>query len=270
MTRIVHLSDLHFGFHREDLVQPLVDLVNAQRADLIVLTGDLTHRGLPEQLVQAGEFLGGLRAPWMAVPGNHDVPLYNLPGRFLWPFRGWQELIAHDLAPVRQVGMVRVLGLNSVDPLSWQRGVIRQGEIARLTGGLDALSMNIVALHHPLQHVPGVDKQLARRAPEALARLTAAGAHIALSGHLHRWSAGAFLNPAEGRQMLQIQAGTALCARPSDVVNEFAVLEIPDQSRLRIRRHVAPMAGTGFNDPETLLFTRADGVWRAEGAAETG
>ena len=42
MTRILHLSDLHFGLSAA-LVQLLLDLVNAARADLVVVTGDLTH-----------------------------------------------------------------------------------------------------------------------------------------------------------------------------------------------------------------------------------
>lgn len=260
MTRILHLSDLHFGFHREDLVEPLLTRINRAAADLVVVTGDLTHRGRPGQYQMAAEFLSRITAPVMNLPGNHDVPLYNIPVRFLIPWRGYRQAIDTDLEPTRAAGSVRVLGVNSVTPFAWQRGVIRDGEIARLTASLDPLATNIVALHHPLQHMPGVDKELADRAPQTLTRLEEAGVRIVLSGHLHVWSAVNLLDLGH-RRTLQIQAGTALCARESDLRNEFAVLDIEGDD-LTIHRHIAPTSQTSFEPPEVLKLSRASGEWR--------
>ncbi|WP_347139864.1 metallophosphoesterase [Paracoccus sp. SSK6] len=268
MTRIVHLSDLHFGFHRAELAAPLLERVNSARADLVVVTGDLTHRGRRDQYNQAGVFLSRIRAPLIAVPGNHDVPLYNLLVRYLTPFAGYRRAMGPDLAPTRQVGRVRVLGLNSVDPFAVQRGIIRDGEIGRVIGSLDLLAMNVVALHHPLEHLAQVDKELTRRAPEALARLERAGAQIVLSGHLHVWATGAMLDQTAHPGVLQIQAGTALCGRPSDRQNEFAVLQI-DGTWLTIERHIAPMDEPSFRPPEYEHFSRESGIWVAHQPAET-
>lgn len=266
MTRIVHLSDLHFGFHREDLVDPLLERVNGAAADLVVVTGDLTHRGRPGQFQQAADFLSRITAPQMAVPGNHDVPLYNIPVRFLRPYADYDQAISPDLAPTGAAGWARVHGLNSVDPFAWQRGVVHEDDIERILGSLDALAVNIVALHHPLQQLPQVDKELARRAPEALARFEEAGVRIVLTGHLHLWDAGGLL--AYGHpHILQVQAGTALCARLDDRQNEFAVLEI-DGDRLRIERHIAPMDEQGFRPPEMLDFIHTDAGWSAEATTE--
>ncbi|AUH64461.1 metallophosphoesterase family protein [Paracoccus zhejiangensis] len=259
MTRIAHLSDLHFGFHREDLVEPLLERVNGSGADLVVVTGDLTHRGRPGQFRQAAEFLARLTAPHMAVPGNHDVPLYNIPVRFLRPYADYDEAISPDRAPTGAAGWARVHGINSVDPFAWQRGVVHEDDIGRVLGSLDALAVNIVALHHPLQQLPQVDKELARRAPEALARFEAGGVRIALTGHLHLWAVGSLLGLGHPH-LLQVQAGTALCARLDDRQNEFAVLEIEGDD-LRIERHVAPMDEAGFRAPELLDFTRGEGGW---------
>ncbi|MCZ0961655.1 metallophosphoesterase family protein [Paracoccus benzoatiresistens] len=267
MTRIVHLSDLHFGFHRAGLTDHLLERVNGAGADLVVVTGDVTHRGRRDQYDQAAAFLSRIQAPVMAVPGNHDVPLYNVLVRYLAPYAGYRRAMGPELTPTRQAGRVRVLALNSVDPCAVQRGVIREGEIGRLVGGLDPLSMNVVALHHPLEHLAEVDKELTRRAPEALARLERAGARIVLSGHLHVWATGAMLDQTAHPGVLQIQAGTALCGRPSDRQNEFAVLQI-DGPLLTIERHVAPMDEPSFRPPEYEYFSHESGIWVAHQPAE--
>ncbi|SIR05379.1 Calcineurin-like phosphoesterase [Paracoccus thiocyanatus] len=260
MTRLLHLSDLHFGLQRQALVEPLVDRINAAGADLVVVTGDLTHRGRSAQFAQAAAFLRRIESPLLAVPGNHDIPLYKLAERMLRPWRRWRKAIAENLEPVGQVGNLRVQGLNSVDPMAWQRGMVTPGQLARVVAGLDPACINVVALHHPMQQQPQVDKALMQGARPALAGLEAEGAHLILTGHLHRWSIGAFQG-CRGRPVLQVQAGTALCARPDDRQNEFAVLDFagPD---LLVARHVAPMDEPGFRPPQHLRFTRRGGLWR--------
>ncbi|WJS83266.1 metallophosphoesterase [Paracoccus sp. TOH] len=260
MTRILHLSDLHFGYERASLIEPLLDLVNAARADLVVVTGDLTHRGRSAQFARAAAFLRRIEAPLIAVPGNHDIPLYKLSDRMMQPYVRWRRAIAETLEPVGHVGAVRVQGLNSVDPMAWQRGIITPAQVARVIAGLDPSCTNIVALHHPLQQRPQVDKALMKGAASALTRFETDGVQLVLSGHLHLWSIGAFLGET-GRPVLQVQAGTALCARPDDRQNEFAVLDFrgPD---LIVERHVAPMDEPGFRPRQELRFARRHGLWR--------
>ncbi|MDP5305747.1 metallophosphoesterase family protein [Paracoccus spongiarum] len=261
MTRILHLSDLHFGYHREDLVGPLLALVNRARADLVAVTGDLTHRGRPGQFRQAAAFLDAIAAPLVVVPGNHDVPLYNMPVRFLAPYAGYRRGLGRDLQPALSAGGARVAGLNSVDPFSWQRGILRAGDLDRLAGGVDPLRCNLVALHHPLEHAPGVDKTLPRGGAAALARLVSMGVRIALSGHLHRWTTEALLETTAHPGLLQVQSGTALCARPGDAQNEVTLLEIVGD-RVAIERHVAPMPGLRFAPSDRLDVAFAAGRWR--------
>jgi len=263
MTRLVHLSDLHFGYERKELVEPLLERVNAARPELVVVTGDLTHRGRSAQFAEAAAFLRRIEAPLIAVPGNHDIPLYRLTDRMMQPYLRYRRAIARNLEPIGHVGKVRVQGVNSVDPMAWQRGVMTAAQMRRVTEGIEPDCVNIVALHHPMQQRPEVDKQLMRGGPEALALFELQGIDVVLTGHLHVWSVGAFL-PPEGRGLLQVQAGTALCAREGDRQNEFAVLDFngPD---LGIERHVAPMDERGFRPPEHLRFARVDGHWRPVG-----
>src|SRR5690606_19779541 len=144
MTRILHLSDLHFGLERRSLVETLIDRINAARADLVVVTGDLTHRGRSAQFAQAAAFLRRIEAPLLAVPGNHDIPLYKLADRMLRPWRRWRRAIAENLEPVGHVGTLRVQGVNSVDPMAWQRGIVTPAQVARVIAGLDPACINIV------------------------------------------------------------------------------------------------------------------------------
>ncbi len=261
MTRILHLSDLHFGLERAALVQPLLDLANAARADVVVVSGDLTHRARSAQFAQAAAFLRRIEAPLIAVPGNHDIPLYKLSDRLMRPYRRYRDAIAQTLEPIGHVGDIRVQGVNSVDPMAWQRGTIAAGQVARVTAALDPACINIVAMHHPLQQRPEIDKALAEGAPEALGQFEQAGVHVVLTGHLHIWSIGAFQG-TDGRSLLQVQAGTALCARPRDLQNEFAVLDFQGDE-LMVERHIAPMSEPGFRAAQHLRFTRRGGRWQS-------
>ena len=262
MTRILLLSDLHFGFERTALIEPLLDLVNGARADLVVVSGDLTHRGRSAQFAAASAFLRRIETPLIAVPGNHDIPLFKLTSRLMRPYRRYRRAIAEQLEPVGHVGNVRVQGVNSVDPMAWQRGVITPAQVRRVIGGLDPGCVNIVAMHHPMQQRPEVDKALMEGAPEALDAFRDAGVDVVLTGHLHIWSIGAFLGP-KGGPTLQIQAGTALCARLGDIQNEFAILDF-DGPDLTVTRHIAPMSAPGFEPPETLRFSRRTGMWQPD------
>jgi len=91
-TRILHLSDLHFGAREDAAIRDAIGAFVAQsQPDLIVATGDLTHRGRGAQHDQAAAFLRGLGAPVVAVPGNNDIPL-ALPARFTQPWRQFERL----------------------------------------------------------------------------------------------------------------------------------------------------------------------------------
>ncbi|WP_108502309.1 metallophosphoesterase family protein [Paracoccus indicus] len=260
MTRILHLTDLHFGFHRSELIGPLLNRIEALRPDLVVVSGDITHRGLPAQMDLAQDFLSRISAPVMLMPGNHDVPLLNPIARLFWPFAGFREHFGPDLTPTAQVGQARVFALNSADPYAWQRGKIRRGEIGRVIGGIDPAATNVVALHHPMQQLPGIDKQPARRAEEAMDRLQDAGVHVVLSGHLHRWAVDKVMATGRWPRILQVQGGTALCARLSDAKNEFALL-IVDGTELHVEHHVAPMGVNAFEEPVVSTYSRANGPW---------
>jgi len=100
MSTIAHLSDIHFGRVDSTVVDALIDTLTAVAPDLVALSGDLTQRARSGQFRAARRFLDRLPRPLLVVPGNHDVPLFNLAARFLDPFGGYQRHIQEDLEPV--------------------------------------------------------------------------------------------------------------------------------------------------------------------------
>ena len=188
MRRLVHLSDLHFGRDRAEVLAPLLVAVNAQTADLVIISGDFTQRATDDEFAAAAAFIKGLQAPTLCVPGNHDVPLHNLFLRVFMPWRRYRRWINSDLNPTFQDDEVVVIGVNTVNPFTWQRGWFRSRALRRVCAAFGKSTnarRHIVVAHHPLEHLPGEEKSLLRGATTGLKRLSECGVDVVLSGHLH-------------------------------------------------------------------------------------
>src|SRR5688572_20358063 len=129
MRTIVHLSDIHFGRVDDTTVQPLVNAVKAVDPHLVVVSGDLTQRARESQFEEAKEFLDKLPDPQIVVPGNHDVPLYNLFARFLAPLDNYRKIINDDTEPVYQDEEMVVAGVNTARSLTWKNGRINEEQV---------------------------------------------------------------------------------------------------------------------------------------------
>ena len=188
-ARILHLSDLHFGRNdKPESIEALAKLVQEARPELVIASGDLTHRGLRSQHERAAEFLRGLELPLLAIPGNHDIP-YTFPKRFTQPWQEFERLWG-ETEPVYRSDNVIAVGLNSVRPWRHQSGRLRDEQIARARdllrdGPKEAL--RVVALHHHLLGAPwrSRKKPVAKR-NRVLAGLVEAGADLVLAGHIHQ------------------------------------------------------------------------------------
>ena len=188
-TRVLHLSDLHVGTRDEPRIEPgLVDLIERIDPELIIASGDLTHRGRPDQHDRAADLLQGLGRPIFAVPGNHDIP-YTPIARFTRTFaqfeRRWETT-----EPTFRSGRVHVVGLNSVRPWLHQSGRIRAAQLQdaarRLTDAPQG-ALRIVVLHHHLLGAPWRSrKKPVHERSRVLAGLVDAGAELILAGHIHQ------------------------------------------------------------------------------------
>jgi 3',5'-cyclic AMP phosphodiesterase CpdA len=188
-TRILHLSDLHFGRNdKPESIEALARLVEEARPELVIASGDLTHRGLRSQHERAAAFLRGLELPLLAIPGNHDIP-YTFPKRFTRPWHEFERLWGETEPVYRSEEMVAV-GLNSVRPWRHQSGRLRDAQIQHAARALDeapAEALRIVVFHHHLLGAPwrSRKKPVAKR-NRVLAGLVEAGADLVLAGHIHQ------------------------------------------------------------------------------------
>lgn len=191
-ARVLHVSDLHIG--RRDADEPhaaLRQLVSQVQPDLLLATGDLAHRGRRVELERARTILESFGIPYLAVPGNHDIP-YTLPARFTRPFAEW-ELVFGPPEPVRESDGLVVVGLNSVRPWRQQGGAADddalQRAAARLREAPDSV-LRVVALHHHLAAPPwrAARKRPLKRRGSVLAALAGAGAELVVGGHVHQAS----------------------------------------------------------------------------------
>ncbi|WP_322994191.1 metallophosphoesterase [Castellaniella sp.] len=268
MTRLIHLTDLHFGAERVDLLAPLVAALRHCDADFIVVSGDLTHRARPEQFRAAMAFLAHLQKPTLTVPGNHDVPLWNFPLRFIDPFRRYRMGTVPVSRSAIQVGRFRLFHANTADPYRWRSGVLREDDVLRVERQLKQATetpqeesvLNVLVCHHPIEEPPGFDRGETRGASEGILRLVNACLHVVLTGHLHHWQIGLGITARTPHRLLQIQSGTALCGRAGEKKHGFAVLDLEDD-RLIITPWIIDEAAVQFRPAAPAAFRKEQGLW---------
>jgi len=189
-TRALHVSDLHAGKHEATgLAEALAALVADVEPELVIATGDLSHRGRPDQLEHAKRLLNGLETAVLAVPGNHDIP-YSFPGRFSRPWKEFERVFG-TVAPIYRSESLVVCGLNSVRPWRHQGGRLSGAQLAHAATALANTptgALRVVALHH---HLAGAPWRTSRKFPlkgrnSTLRALAAAGAELVLGGHIHQ------------------------------------------------------------------------------------
>jgi 3',5'-cyclic AMP phosphodiesterase CpdA len=261
VARIVHLSDLHFGRARPELVAPLVATVTMLRPDLVAVSGDLTQRARSVQFRQAAALFTAMPCPVLSVPGNHDVPLWNVLVRLSHPYYRYQALVRNELEPTATVPGVTVLGVNSVDPLAWQRGRLSSRRIRRTVERIEmAEGLRVIVLHHPFLHPPGADKEPMEGADAGFHAFARAGADLVLSGHLHLWSNHASRPAPDAPAMIHAQAGTGLSTRLRGEENDFNLIDTGD-GRVTITRYYARDDGLAFETRPPRHFRKGGSGW---------
>ena len=266
MRVIVHLSDLHFGRVDARLVTPLVQRVQSLNPDLVAISGDFTQRARRGQFLQAKAFLEALPFRKFLVPGNHDVPLFNVTSRLLNPFGGYRRYISEDLEPAFVDQEIAIVGLNSARALATEgRGRLNETQVRRAADRLRPLPadlIKIVVTHHPFDLPDGFQKHnLVGRAAMAMAELARVGADLFLAGHLHVSHIGHTTEryKIEGHSALIVQAGT-MSTRGRGELNTFNVLRLA-KPEVSIERHTWDVDHESFTQSWQGMFRHTPDGW---------
>jgi 3',5'-cyclic AMP phosphodiesterase CpdA len=241
MSLLLHVSDTHFGTEQAPVVAALQRLSERLDPDLLVVSGDLTQRARRAQFEAARRALGALRARHrLVIPGNHDIPLFNLFARLANPYGGFRRAFGAALSPRIETAEVLALAVRTTRRWRHVNGTVstRQiDEVARRLGGAAPGQLRVVVTHQPVQ-VPRPEEHhnLLRNHRAAIRAWSAAGADLILGGHIHL----PYVLPLtpEPHPTWIVQAGTATSDRVRhDAPNSVNVLRYEaSQRRCRIER----------------------------------
>lgn len=223
MTTLLQISDPHFGTEQAPVLQALHALALSLAPDLVVLSGDITQRARRAQFTAARRFIDGI-APraLIAIPGNHDLPLFNFAARLAAPYKSYLSAFGPALESDYETDELLVLALNSTRPWRHKHGELSPAQIGRVSARLRAAApaqLRVVVLHHPISALRASDEaNLVRGHREAIAAWTDAGVDLVLGGHIHLPYVHALPAPAGRCPAWALQAGTAVSARVRDGV----------------------------------------------------
>lgn len=230
MRHLLHISDLHFGRVDSTVVAALAAAVAAIAPDLIVVSGDLTQRAKRREFAAARAFLDALTPPKVIVPGNHDIPLYNIAKRFLSPLKGYLRFVTERPSSTFIDDELIVVGINTARSLTFKGGRINAAQVQHVRQLFceSGDRVRILVSHHPF-HLAGASRRdLLGRAGMALSVLRECMPDILLAGHMHAHETGTTGARYDlgGPSALVVQAGTATSTRGRGERNSFNLLQI--------------------------------------------
>jgi len=265
MRVVAHISDLHFGMEDERIREGLLEDIAGFHPSVVVISGDLTQRARKKQFEAAHAFIRKIPVPCLVVPGNHDIPLYDVVRRALMPLRRYRHYITTDLNPVFQDNELMILGANTSRAATFKNGRISTAQIKILADTFSAAGSHlfkVLVTHHPF--LPPLDypyAALVGRGALAVEALEPCGIDMLLSGHYHRGFMGDLQShyTAVGRSIIVAQAGTATSKRTRGEKNSYdrIIIGPPD---ICFDRYA--WDGRRFVKAMTTQYKKVNGAWQ--------
>jgi 3',5'-cyclic AMP phosphodiesterase CpdA len=271
MNTLAHISDLHFGAERTEIVEGLIKDLVALRPSLVAVSGDLTQRARRKEFAAARQFLDRIPFPKLVVPGNHDIPLFDLVSRFAWPLARFRSYIQRDVNPFFSTADFVVLGMNTARSTSSQQGRISVAQVDGLRRRLETIPahvLKVLVTHHSFLPPPGdPSPQLVERAELALRAAEAGGVDLLLAGHLHRGYSGDVRTHHTGirRAILVAHASTATSHRLRNEANSYNLIRL-DHDHIGVSVRV--WDGSVFRAGRSTEYVKVGLDWRAATDAE--
>ena len=238
MTKLLQISDMHFGTEQLDVMAALLALSQENKPDVLVVSGDITQRATAEQFSRAKAFCDSLRvAQMISLPGNHDIPLFNLFSRVMSPYAAYQQAFGYALEPDL---VTPSLCLATVNTTRWWRhknGEVSKAQIDRVCEQLSRATpqqLRVIVVHQPVHVLRPQDEHDRLRGWEPAVRAwAAAGADIVMGGHIHLPYVCELSATVSGlkRRLWCVQAGTAVSNRiRREAPNSVNLLEFTDDA----------------------------------------
>jgi 3',5'-cyclic AMP phosphodiesterase CpdA len=271
MRTIAHLSDLHFGRTDPEVLEPLLQAVASVDPDVVAVSGDLTQRARESQFIQARAFLDRLPSPQIVIPGNHDVPLYDVVRRFAAPLARFRRHVTTEREPFYQDDEIAIVGISTARSLTFKGGRINVEQVESIASRfsqLDPSVVRVVVTHHPFDVPEDVESsELVGRATMAMRAFAEAGVDLFLSGHLHHshHSSTAQRYGIEGHSALVVQSGTSTSTRGRGEANAFNVIRV-EASRMAVEVWNWQRDRGAFLPGRVSAFGRVGNGWSPEPA----
>lgn len=268
MKKIAHISDLHFGTEDKPVAEGLLKDLEEKAPTIVVVSGDLTQRARSGQFKDAKKYLDRIQFPKIIVPGNHDIPLFDIIRRFLFPLTRYKKYITEDLTPFYKDDEMAILGLNTARSFTWKNGRISKEQMQKIKDTLCHVKMSLIeilVIHHQFIPSPENDSvDLVGRATETLEVIDEYGIDLVLAGHLHEGFSGDIQTYHPGRRSIIIaQAGTAISQRRRGDPNSYNFITL-DRSHIFIE--IRKWNGNSFEKAEEVSYKKADLKWVKEKA----
>lgn len=273
MRTIAQISDLHFGRHDPRVSEDLLASLHEAAPDLVVISGDVTQRARPAEFEAARRFLDRMHTSKLMVPGNHDMPLYDLLRRWRAPLDRYRRLTERAGSILESYGdeQVVIAGLDTTRRWSALRGGISSPQVEAVRRRFDAAprdNLRLLVTHHPLGRPQGSTFiRLARRAEVSHGPLASLPVDVLMSGHGHRAASGPGADQVGathiggGGAVLVVHAGTAISVRTrGGERNSFNLMRV-ERPRLSVEV-LEWRAGHGFQQVRATEFVLSDGRWR--------
>jgi len=187
---------------------------------VVVLSGDITQRARSHQFAAARAFCDSLQVPHLlTLPGNHDIPLYNIAARLFSPYAGYMRAFGSNLEPELDLPDLLVLGVNTTRPQRHKDGEVSRRQIRRVADRLRQArraQLRVVVTHQPACVMrPEDEKDRLHGGEDAVRAWSEAGADLVLGGHIHLPYVSDVCSRVSGtdRTMYCVQAGTAFSHR---------------------------------------------------------
>lgn len=245
MSALLQISDTHFGTERPRVIEALVDLASRVRPSVAVLSGDITQRARRSQFAAARRFVDRLGVGRvLTIPGNHDIPLFNVLGRALFPYAGYRAAFGDDLEPRYESDAYLIACVNTTRPSRHKDGEVSALQIEGIVRRLESAQtgqLRVIVVHQPVHVIrrPDIGNLLHGR-EEAVRRWVAAGADIIMGGHIHL----PYVRPLRDsytdlpRRAWAVQAGTAVSHRVREGISNSVNLLVhgPGETACRVER----------------------------------